>query len=588
MRPSRTNPVLLVIVVEGFLSRLSFGLISFALPLYAYRLGVSLPAIGFLLSLNLAVAIVLKPMAGSLVDRVGMKLGLLGAMALRSLVTLLLAFATVPWQLFATRTIHGVSISVRDPAVNVLLAEAGGKKTVATAFAWYQTAKSLAGALGKVMAGVLLGLTAANFSIVFAVAFALSAVPIAIVALFLPNARSSAVSATEAVEMEAPQPAEPAPAMLPFMSLGFLVSGTAYMLANLFPIFAVAYGGLSEAQAGAIYSLSAIVVLAGPGFGWLSDHVSRKLVLSIRSAANVLSSVVYLVAPNLAGMATGRVVDDLGKAAFRPGWGALMAHVASFDKRRRARTMGYLSAGEDAGEVTGPILAGFLWSTWGAPALLGARIVLAIATEVYTIALTRRLTGSVAPGGRRRPLREWRETRARRREEEQAWLAEVYRHSWRVKLELRRVAADRSGPIQLLDALRDRGAASQRRRSSRGGPKRKSYAGKKGNHEDVDRLPGDGGSAERETAGVIGRVDLDAFEAHAGAVKPVRPCDGASADGPLVRIPPRVRDSDRVLVGPGQYAVVRIVPPPDRLAVRMLASAGLLVALGFLLYLLTV
>jgi MFS family permease len=179
--------------------------------------------------------------------------------------------------------------------------------------------------------------------------------------------------------------------MLPFMSLGFLVSGTAYMLTNLFPVLAVEYAGLTEAQAGLIYSLSAVVVLAGPVFGWLSDHVSRKLVLSIRSAANVLSSAIYLVAPNLVGMAAGRVVDDLGKAAFRPGWGALMAHVSSFDRRRRARTMGYLSAGEDAGEATGPILAGFLWSTWGVPALLGVRIAFAVVTEVYTITLARSL-----------------------------------------------------------------------------------------------------------------------------------------------------------------------------------------------------
>jgi hypothetical protein len=53
--------------------------------------------------------------------------------------------------------------------------------------------------------------------------------------------------------------------------------------------------------------------------------------------------------------------------------------------------MGYLSAGEDAGEVTGPILAGFLWSMWGVPALLGVRIAFAVVTEVYTIALTRSL-----------------------------------------------------------------------------------------------------------------------------------------------------------------------------------------------------
>jgi MFS family permease len=164
------------------------------------------------------------------------------------------------------------------------------------------------------------------------------------------------------------------------------------MLSNLFPILAVEYAGLSEAQAGLIYSLAALVVIAGPIFGWLSDNVSRKLVLSLRSVANVGSSVAYLVAPNFAGMLGGRILDDLGKAAFRPAWGALMAHVSAFDRRRRARTMGYLSSGEDAGEVAGPIVAGLIWSTWGVPVLLAVRIGVAIVTELYTIALAGSLT----------------------------------------------------------------------------------------------------------------------------------------------------------------------------------------------------
>jgi MFS family permease len=99
----------------------------------------------------------------------------------------------------------------------------------------------------------------------------------------------------------------------------------------------------------------------------------------------------YLVAPSFAGMAGGRMLDDLGKAAFRPAWGALMAHVSSFDRRRRARTMGYLGAGEDAGEAAGPIVAGFLWSTWGVTVLLVVRIAVAIVAEVYTLVLTRSL-----------------------------------------------------------------------------------------------------------------------------------------------------------------------------------------------------
>jgi MFS family permease len=147
--------------------------------------------------------------------------------------------------------------------------------------------------------------------------------------------------------------------------------------------------------------IAASLTLSGPFFGWLSDNVSRRLVLSVRSAANVASSVIYLAAPSFTGLTVGRALDDMGKAAFRPAWGAMMAEVANLDKRRRARTMGAMSSSEDAGEIAGPILAGLLWSTWGVPVLLAVRIALVVLTELYSIALTGSLTRREARAARR-------------------------------------------------------------------------------------------------------------------------------------------------------------------------------------------
>src|SRR5207249_7599216 len=123
--------------------------------------------------------------------------------------------------------------------------------------------------------------------------------------------------------------------------------------------------------------------------GWLSDNVSRKLVLAVRGVANLLSSVLYVVAPTFAGVAVAKIADDMGKAAFRPAWGSLMAEVSSFDRRNRARIMSWMSMGEDAGGVLAPILAGFLWGTWGITALMGVRVLLAIATEIYAFLVAR-------------------------------------------------------------------------------------------------------------------------------------------------------------------------------------------------------
>lgn len=386
------NMPLMAIIAEGFSSRLSFGLISFVLPLYAHHLGLSLTAIGLLASLNTIVAIILKPLTGWAADRFGLKRTFMIAIGIRSLVALFNSFAILPWQLYSIRTAHGLATSLRDPASNALLAEHGGEKKVASAFAWYQTAKSVAGSLGKALAGLLLALTAANYSLVFFTAFILSVLPLLVVALFVKEV--DYVKSTTPVVTK-PSHAEPVKnprtswkAIAPYMSFGFLISCTAEMMTSLFPILATEYGKLTEAQTGLIFSISTIVVLfAGPFFGWLADNVSNKLVLMIRGISNLLSSLAFLFFPSFIGIGIGKIADDSGKAAFRPAWGSLMAHVSSLDKKRRAQTMNWMTMGEDAGDIVGPILAGFLWSTWGIAFALGARALLAVITEIYAITL---------------------------------------------------------------------------------------------------------------------------------------------------------------------------------------------------------
>ena len=404
---ARVNPALGAIVAEGFLSRLAFGLVGFTLPLYAYSLGLSLAEIGVLAGLNSAVALLLKPVMGWVADRHGLKRSLTVAIALRSLLCLSYAGAVLPWQLFAVRAGHGVADSLRDPSVNALIAEHGGKKAVASSFAWYQTAKTFAGSIGKGVAGVALTVTAGRHGLVFGAAFALSALPLAVVARYVREPDRTAPLGPEPVSPApaagppgaTPAAATPAPGTLRFAVLGFLISGSASMLGTLFPILATEYAGLSPAQAGALYLVTPFLAFTGPLFGWLADHVDTRLVLSLRSAANTLSSLLYLVSPTFAGFFSGKALDDLGKAAFSPAWGSVMAHVSGFDRRNRARIMSVLSAGEDAGDILAPIVAGLLWSWWGAGAVLLTRLGVSVAAEGYALAVTGPLHRPAVPAG---------------------------------------------------------------------------------------------------------------------------------------------------------------------------------------------
>ena len=399
MKPRSGNLALIAIVAEGFLSRLSFGMLSFALPLYAYHLGMHLTEIGILASINLVVAMALKPAMGVLADRVGLKPSFTAATALRSVVSLALAFVSSPWQLLTVRSVYGISQSLRDPALNALLAEHGGQKRIAAAFGWYSTAKSVGGSLGSALAGILLGLTASNYSLVFVAAFVLSILPVFIVGRYVQERSATSESADDRLELVRAEPgtwdagnssraSASSLVILSYIGLGTLISGTAQMLRGLLPILATQYAGLSETETGVVYTASTLVVMfSGPLFGWLSDNVSQKLVLMVRGIANTLSSILFVALPNLAGITLGKVVDDVGKAAFKPAWGALMADVSSFEKKRRTQIISLMCLAEDAGEIGGPILAGLLWSAWGVPVVLGVRILLAVITEVYATVL---------------------------------------------------------------------------------------------------------------------------------------------------------------------------------------------------------
>lgn len=377
------------VVIEGFASRLAFGIVSFALPLYAHHLGMSLSAIGLLLSTNLAVAVVLKPLTGVVVDRVGVRRAYVWAVALRTVALLLLLTAVAPWQLFLFRGLHGVANALRDPACASVLAGLGGKETVARRFAWYQTAKTVAGSGGRFAGGVLITVLA-GYDGAFLLAAVLSLLPLILVQCRLKGPTLAGLTAP--IDCGVALPTGPVwPRVRPFALLGFLVAGTANLMTNLLPVLAVEYAGVPAAAAGGVYLITAVVSLSGPFWGWLSDRGGHRWVLGMRTVGNTFSSVIWLASPTYAGLVTGKVADDVGKAAFRPAWGAVMAEVAAEDPRRRAAALSQMSAAEDLGEMSGPVVAGLIWSLWGIPALLGIRIGLAVLTEGYAIRLNRRM-----------------------------------------------------------------------------------------------------------------------------------------------------------------------------------------------------
>jgi MFS family permease len=412
----RANPTVTAVAAEGFLTRLGFGMVSLALPLFALSLGMSLAEVGLLTALRTVAVIGVKPIMGWAADRYGRKTTLIIAVLLRCLVGLLFVFASEPWHLYALRILQGAMTAARDPSAAALLATHGKRKSMASTFAWYTTARDVGRSLGYGVAGLLIEFSG-GFQAVFLIAFLTSCIAVVTVLKYVSESPDAAPAAAAVVEEEAPAPRREAHVkrsrsalvafytrLLPYAGFGLMVASSAEMLRGIFPVLATQYANLTDAQAGLAVSTSSVAVLvAGPLFAWLSDHVSRKLALGARSAANTLSSVLYIVAPTFGGFMAAKIVDDSGKAAFRPTWGAILAEVSDVDPQHRARTITFVDSAYSMGEIVGPMAAGLLLAVVGIPGMLAARAALAVVTELNAFWVFRRSAKRLA---RAAPIRE--------------------------------------------------------------------------------------------------------------------------------------------------------------------------------------
>jgi MFS family permease len=401
MRARSARLALATVLAEGFLGRLTFGMVSFAMPLYAHKLGLPLSLIGVLVSLRTLCVLPLKPVAGWLADRIGVRsVYLLGIFA-RTLSAAVLLFSGGFAGLMAVRLLQGASAAGRDVAsLGVIARDAASR--VGTAYGSYASAKHVGGVAGAGLAGLIIAVSGGAYQPLFVIVLCMSLLPMAAAWFGLreePDSGPAGEPEPEAVEPGAADD-EGRPGKVGRIadtiatvqelagpaSVGMLVATSAYMVHGLFPILATQYAGLSEAEAGLIYSFSAAFFLVGgPLFGWLIDRYGRIFGIAWRSAANIGSSFMYIAFPNFIGLAAARSFDDSGKGAFRPAWASTIAGIAARDPQKSGRRLGVLDTSQSVGEAIGPALATLLWQSGGVFALFGVRIVIAVVAEVMAL-----------------------------------------------------------------------------------------------------------------------------------------------------------------------------------------------------------
>lgn len=376
------NRLTTYVLSEAVCSRFSFGIIGFALPLYAMHIGMNESSIGLLMAMHFGFEVGFKPFLGRLSDKFGRKAVLCAALALRSVVALSLGFISTVFGLFMIRALHGVSESVREPTMSAFLIETNAKK-VMSAFARYNSIRMLSGAAGKAAAGYLLMATSRNYSLLFIIAFVISAGSILAVCMM----RSEPVSTGLAKEQAPLQVACQSDATMrntqrSVYLYGYMCGISASILNLLFPVLAVKYGGLTEAEVGTIYLIGGLAVMVFTLLierldGWASDTSF----LSMRAASTVVSTALYGIGGGMFFFAMGAATDEGGKLAFKAGWGSLLAKASENRPEQRAAIASRFGIVENLAEISGPILGGWLLSAGGPVLLLTIRAGVSILGE---------------------------------------------------------------------------------------------------------------------------------------------------------------------------------------------------------------
>jgi MFS family permease len=185
-------PVVRLVVADA-VSALGTGLTLPLFLIYLHRVrGIDLPTTGLLLALPGVIGLVAVPVAGTLMDRVGARRVLAGAMALFSVAQVGLAFVHTVAEAIPVLLIQGIALGPTFPAFNTLLAGLTSGQTQQRAFAVNFTVLNAGIGVGGLVSGAVVDVSA----------------PITFEGLFCGNALVTAVGA--GLVLTVPEPARTA------------------------------------------------------------------------------------------------------------------------------------------------------------------------------------------------------------------------------------------------------------------------------------------------------------------------------------------------------------------------------------------
>jgi MFS transporter, DHA1 family, tetracycline resistance protein len=368
---------LLPLYAAGFVT--AFGAHSIAASLGGYTHGqhASLLALGVLLAVYDGAEVLLKPVFGSLADRVGARPVLLGGLLAFAAASAAFVIAGNPAWVGLARFGQGAAAAAFSPAAGVLVARLTPNTGQGRGFGRYGAWKGLGYTLGPVLGGLLIA--AGGYPLLFTTLALLGVVVAGWALLVVPAApplpRTRQTVADLARRLTSPGFVRP--------TLALAAATAALSVGVGFLPVEGAGRGLGPLATGAIVSLlAAAAALVQPRAGRARDRgrIGDRTGMATGLALTAVGSGAVVI-PGIAGLVTAAVLIGIGVGLITP---IGFAHLATTTPTERlGQTIGSAEVGRELGDAGGPLLVGaFATAITLTPALLGFAALLTAAAAI--------------------------------------------------------------------------------------------------------------------------------------------------------------------------------------------------------------
>jgi MFS family permease len=310
----------------------------------------SLLVLGGLLALYDGAEVVLKPLFGTLADRVGARPVLLGGLVAFAAASALYAVADSPGWLWAARLGQGAAASAFSPSASALVARLNPAAKHGRAFGSYGFHKSIGYTLGPLLGGVLVW--AGGLRLLFAVLAVLGAAVAVWAGLAvpavppLPKARQTVLDLARRLA----DPAFLAPTSALAAATAALSAGVGFL-----PVSGRAAGLGTVATGAAVSVLAGCAALVQPRAGRALDDGRLTTRTGLAAGLSLTTAgLACAMLPGLTGILLASALIGAGTGLITPlGFAALAAGTPA---ERLGQTMGAAELGRELGDAGGPLL----------------------------------------------------------------------------------------------------------------------------------------------------------------------------------------------------------------------------------------